>query len=138
MSTQNIEFRKGFLLAIAENGFTPDDLGGWCQKQSDWGPFEIEWDPTEAVAGLGRAAGTAFVDAPIAATLATGALGIGGGWLASKLMAPKYDARKEDPVSNQYLEDLKNQQLVRELRLQSERIRRRMAHKRSQQRAALK
>lgn len=120
-------FRAGFLLALAENGITPDDLGKFCiVKSADFGT-QVEMNIGSPFAFLGDAAKsvlTLAADMPLAAAIGIGgATGIGAGYGIHALTKRDSDAT---------VKALKDKEMMDEIELQSEMIKRRLARNKLQ------
>ena len=117
-------FREGMLLALAENGITPEDLGNFCMTKSAVLGGHLEMNVGNPLAFLGDVAGSVValgVDLPVAASMGIGGvLGAGAGYGIHALT-------KRDSAGT--VKDLKNKELIDELNLQSELIKRRLARK---------
>ncbi len=119
-------FRKGFLLGLAEYGITPRDVEIFIEKRA--ANFQAPIIVTgggigETVGNLGKGLASAVVDMPVAASiLAGGAAGIGGGMLYHNML----NKMTTDPQHNE-LQKLKNMEIIKELKFQSDLIRRRRA-----------
>lgn len=119
-------FRKGFLLGLAENGVTPRDLELFIEKRA--ANFQAPIIVTGG--GLGETLGSvakgmtnAFVDFPVAGSILGGGLaGIGGGLLYHNLLSKMTTDPEHDPLKQE-----KNEQIIKELKFQSDLIRRRRA-----------
>ena len=118
-------FREGMLLALAENGIAPEDLGNFCLTKSAVLNSQLEMNIGNPLSLFGDAVGSAIslgVDLPVAAAVGIGGLaGAAGGYGIHALT-------KRDASST--VKDLKNKELVDELKLQSELIKKRLVRKR--------
>lgn len=131
--TQTNDFRKGFLIAIADNGISPEQLGEYVlEKQSATAQTQLEITLDNLLkpikGGLGLAKDTAIfglIDAPLATRAAIGTgLGLGGAYGLYKghkaLTGDKYDSE---------IDDLKDQQVINEIRYQTRILRHRLKDK---------
>lgn len=99
-------FRAGILRAFAEQGLSPEDLERFCEKRSELRSImNVGWLPAAVQGtGYGLALGLA---API---IAGGAAGYGGAKLYHELV---------DSDDQPTIDDLKNNELIREMKLQA-------------------
>ena len=103
--------RQGLLQSLAENGITPSDIyNKYMDKVAGDGIMSVI-DVGGTVGGIAKGLGTLLVDYPVATAIAGGsAAGLGAGWGIGKMM----QLPDGDPI-----EDLKNQELIKELRYQT-------------------
>lgn len=116
-------FRRGFLLSLATNGVDPDRLDNFLRKQAGSGMlgFFSGAGVSDLPAGLGSGAealGKVFVDFPVAATMAGGAVaglaGGGGLYLATR---KNYDQEVKDLQAREVGDTLKREILKIRLRM---------------------
>lgn len=127
-------FRKGFLLGLAENGITPSDVESFIEKHAApnfQAPIIVTGGGIgESIGNIAKGVGSAVVDFPIAASVLGGGLaGIGGGLLYHNLL----NKMTTDPQHDE-LKRLKNMEIIKELKFQSDLIKQRQGmHKLSAQ-----